>query len=195
MQPQANAPAAPKLGRAKVLINLLRDKPHERGAEIGVQQGDTSFQLLEALPDLQTLFCIDSWQWYAEYEHDRCAGDKTGGRWPDQDMLDAAFKTFMQRLHDKHLESRVVVLPMFEADAIGYVTDENLDFAFLDANHSYEYTRDAICRWKPKVRPGGLLAGHDYRNPHNPAWGVTRAVDEAFPYVDCGSDFTWWAWR
>ena len=184
-----------KLGRAKVLINLLRDKPHERGAEIGVQEGDTSFQLLEALPELDTLYCIDAWQWYSDYEHDRCLTDKTGGRWPDQGALDDAFRTFWRRMQEKQLESRMVVLPMFEADAAGYIKDASLDWCFLDANHSYEYTRDAIRRWLPKVRPGGLLAGHDYRNPHNPAWGVTRAVDEIFPYVESGSDFTWWVWK
>ena len=178
-----------------MLINLLRDKPHATGAEIGVQAGDTSFQLLRALPDLETLYCVDPWQWYPDYEHDRCASDKTGGRWPDQDLLNEAFKTFMERLHVGHFEPRVAVLPMFSVDAVCEVPDDSLDFVFHDANHSYAYTRHDIPAWLPKVRVGGLIAGHDYRNPHNPAWGVTAAVDEIFGQVETGSDFTWWTWK
>ncbi len=42
--------------------------------------------------------------------------------------------------------------------------------------------RDVLA-WRPKVRPGGLLAGHDYwPNDMCPsdAYAVSRAVDEIF---------------
>jgi len=181
-------------GRATVLLELLRPLKPRRGAEIGVQAGDTSFQLLRGLPTLETLYCVDAWRWYPDYEHDRCPTDKTGGRWPDQQLLDEARSLFFKRLFEnKEFESRVVVLGLFSADAALLVRDRSLDFVFLDANHSYEYVRDDIRRWRPKLKAGGLLAGHDYGNPHNPRWGVTRAVDEAFPGgVKTGDDFTWW---
>jgi len=162
---------------------------------VGVQAGDTSFQLLAALPELHTLYCVDAWRCYPDYEHDHCPSDKTGGEWPSDRLLEEAAATFFRRLGEEGHGGRVIVLPMYSREAASLVADESLDFVFLDANHSYEYTREDIGLWMPKVRPGGLLAGHDYGNPHNSAWGITRAVDEAFPHVETGTDFTWWVWR
>lgn len=180
-------------GRASVLIELLRERKPVVGAEIGVQSGGTSFQLLRGLPTLERLYCVDAWEWYPDYEHDRCPTDKTGGQWPSQHLLDAARDAFLAGLHKGNFESRVVVLPMMSAVAAQLVPDGSLDFAFLDANHSRKYVGEDIRIWTEKLRAGALLAGHDYLNPHNPAWGVTEAVDEAFPGgVETGDDFTWW---
>ena len=58
--------------------------------------------------------------------------------------------------------------------------DQSLDFVFLDADHDYESVKADIAAWLPKVKPGGILAGHDYMC----GWpGVDRAVAEAFNAV------------
>ena len=63
-------------------------------------------------------------------------------------------------------------------EAAGLFKDESLDAVFIDADHSYEAVKMDIENWMPKVRKGGILAGHDY----NSAWsGVVRAVNEIFP--------------
>jgi hypothetical protein len=49
------------------------------------------------------------------------------------------------------------------------------DFVFIDADHSYGHIHEDIIDWLPKVRGGGILAGHDYRGS---ATGVTKAVGE-----------------
>ena len=58
---------------------------------------------------------------------------------------------------------------------------------FLDADHSYKAVRDEIA-WAKKIGVP-LISGHDYGNPK---FGVTRAVDEAFPcgVQTCGT--VWW---
>jgi hypothetical protein len=68
---------------------------------------------------------------------------------------------------------------MSSVDAAATFKDAYLSFAFIDANHLYEGISADIKAWAPKVRPGGILAGHDYGMPDR--WpDVTRAVDEAF---------------
>lgn len=52
------------------------------------------------------------------------------------------------------------------------------DFIFIDADHSYEGVRGDIQRWWPKLKPGGVMAWHDYG--HNDFQGVEKAVDEIF---------------
>jgi predicted O-methyltransferase YrrM len=59
--------------------------------------------------------------------------------------------------------------------------DESIDFVFLDASHAYESISRDIDAWRPKVKRGGLLAGHDYVHWTNPEFGVVRAVNERFP--------------
>ena len=57
------------------------------------------------------------------------------------------------------------------------IPDDSVDFVFIDAAHDYDNVRDDILAWQPKVKKGGVMAGHDYI-PTYP--GVMRAVDEIF---------------
>ena len=54
--------------------------------------------------------------------------------------------------------------------------DESVDFVFIDADHSYEGVKKDILAWWPKVKLGGIMAGHDY-GWHEP---IQRAVREIF---------------
>jgi predicted O-methyltransferase YrrM len=72
-------------------------------------------------------------------------------------------------------DRRVVLIADFGVTAAG-MADETLDFVFCDADHSAEGTLEAIDAWWPKLRPGGLLAGHDLDYPGFP--GVRQAVEE-----------------
>jgi predicted O-methyltransferase YrrM len=40
--------------------------------------------------------------------------------------------------------------------------DDSLDFVFLDGDHRYECVKADIQAWLPKMKVGGILAGHDY---------------------------------
>ena len=72
-----------------------------------------------------------------------------------------------RRWHPIRLPS-VKASPCFE--------DGELDFVFIDGEHSYEAAKADIEAWWHKVRSGGLLMGHDYDRQRFP--GVCRAVDE-----------------
>jgi hypothetical protein len=63
--------------------------------------------------------------------------------------------------------------------AIGF-PDESFDWVYIDANHDYKSVRDDITAWYPKLRPGGILSGHDYIDGRvrGKKFGVKRAVDE-----------------
>lgn len=41
-------------------------------------------------------------------------------------------------------------------------TDESVDFVYIDANHAYDFVKDDIEYWFPKVKKGGYIMGHDY---------------------------------
>jgi GT2 family glycosyltransferase len=62
--------------------------------------------------------------------------------------------------------------------------NESVDFCFIDGDHSYESVTADLNAWWPKIRPGGMLAGHDYRG--TAAWtiGLTPAVHDFFGVTD-----------
>jgi hypothetical protein len=53
---------------------------------------------------------------------------------------------------------------------------ETFDLVFVDGDHSEEAVRADVAAVSVRLRPGGLIAFHDYRSPLDP--GVTAAVDE-----------------
>lgn len=56
--------------------------------------------------------------------------------------------------------------------------NNSIDFVFIDAAHDYDSVVADIAAWLPKVKPGGIIAGHDYN--HEP---VYRAVNDSLNHV------------
>jgi cephalosporin hydroxylase len=85
---------------------------------------------------------------------------------------------------------RIMAMPSVEAAE--RFPDGSLGFVWLDAQHDYDGVCADIRAWRPKVRRGGVLAGHDYAD-HQP--GVVRAVDELIPtFAVCGPGTDcWWS--
>jgi glycosyltransferase involved in cell wall biosynthesis len=91
-----------------------------------------------------------------------------------------------EKLYDVFLSNiepvKQVVNPirMTSVEASKLYEDNSLDFVFIDASHEYEDVKADILAWLPKVKIGGILAGHDYDTFE----GVNRAVDEIFNIND-----------
>ncbi len=160
---------------AAVLVKLLRDRPHRIGAEIGVNHGTTQIQLLEHLPDLELIYAVDPWRAYSEYDKSLAPTKQRTQETFDRDYLD-----YLRRAQP--FAARVFVMRAFSVEAAGMIPEASLDFVFIDGNHFYDYVRQDIALWTPKVRAGGFVSGHDYRatSPKGEDWGVVRAVREAF---------------
>ena len=52
------------------------------------------------------------------------------------------------------------------------------DYIYIDASHHYLQVKRDIEAWWPRVKSGGILAGHDYEGPQQITAGVKKAVDE-----------------
>ena len=120
------------------------------GAEIGVLRGNFSVSMLDYFPNL-TLYLVDNWSEYPETEV----------------IARERLKVFGDR-------ARII-----KGDSIEVASQvpNNLDFVFIDADHSYEACLKDLQVYSKKVRSGGWITGHDY--PNKP--GVKQAVEEFFP--------------
>lgn len=139
------------------------------GVEIGVLYGDTSHFLLRSFPQL-TLFGVDPYQPYNE-----------------EARSTETMMKFEMLAHHRLAEfgDPSLLLKMTSLEAAVKIPDLTLDFVFIDALHTYEAVRDDVAAWFPKLRPGGLLCGHDI------SWdGVQRAVGELAEMYNSNINYT-----
>lgn len=73
----------------------------------------------------------------------------------------------------------VEIIKSDSAGGAKMLQNASVDFVFIDAGHDEQSVRADIKAWLPKVKPGGVLAGHDYDTVSDP--GVVRAVDALLP--------------
>lgn len=69
----------------------------------------------------------------------------------------------------------IIPMRMKSVDAAQEFSDRSLSFVFLDGSHEFLDVKADIDAWLPKVKVGGILAGHDYNWP-----GVQSAVSAKF---------------
>lgn len=135
----------PNVGRDD-LPTLFKELGFKRGAEIGVERGAYSQVLCERNPGVE-LFCVDAWTAYKGYrEH------------VTQEQLDDMYEFTRKRL----APFRCRLVRAFSVDAVELFEDNTLDFVYIDANHNLMNVIQDIYIWEKKVRPGGIVAGHDY---------------------------------
>ncbi len=140
------------------------------GAEIGVKHGQFSEYLLDHWNG-RLLYSVDPWREFGrdEYHDD----DNVAQREQDRN-----FEITRNRLARFGERSRI--LRMTSEEAAREIADASLDFVYLDARHDYKSVKEDIALWYPKVKPGGVLAGHDYLEGSikGTVFGVKPAVDE-----------------
>lgn len=159
-----------------VIIEQLKNRPHARGAEIGIFRGIFARALLANLPDIQTYYCIDPWEHYDEYLEMLRQGSTEIKIPPSQ-----AYRIFLK--NTERWRDKTIILRKMSQDALVDVPDESLDWVFIDANHVYVYAREDIIQWSRKVKIGGIVSGHDFYDRGANArrdipFGVEKAVRE-----------------
>lgn len=145
------------------LIDLIQENNFKKIAEIGVHKAKTTRHILNSCADvIEEYWAIDP---YTPYEQMSA----------DWDTLYKYACSFMTRY------SQLRVMRLTSAEAAPLFPKQYFDLVFIDSDHSYGAIKEDIFLWKPLVRKGGILSGHDYRaGGEFPFWGVKVAVDEIF---------------
>ena len=140
------------IDRLRGLTNLFRELGYKVGAEIGVSKGYYS-KWIVMKTKCEKLYCIDPWLAYDRYV-ESCIPD-------GQKVWNERLETAKHRLGrwDGNIVEFVKKTSM---DAVNDFMDNSLDFVFIDGNHTFEYVINDIAEWEKKVKPGGIIAGHDY---------------------------------
>jgi Methyltransferase domain len=113
--------------------------------------------------------CVDTWLGSVEHHE--------GGPWRDQDVVEGKlFERFMENMRPIQGLGLLNPMRMTSLEAAAIYADNSLDAVFIDASHEYEDVKADIMAWFPKIKIGGILAGHDITCPT-----VKQAVEELLP--------------
>jgi len=134
--------------------------------EIGSWKGKSSAYMAVEIANYNKnidFYCVDTWEGSIEHKNNT--------------EISMLYDIFLNNM--KSIESYYTPLKMKSLDAVSKFEDSSLDFVFIDGSHEYEDVKDDIKAWLPKVKPGGILAGHDYYI-EGTDWfpGVKKAVNE-----------------
>ena len=147
-----------------------------RVAEIGCYAGESTFWLAMRGG---SIVCVDRWRDYVEDNGE--AGTTTID---DMSTVESLFDHLAAQVGDRLTKIKadsLTAAEMFE--------DQSFDCVYLDAGHEYADIYHDIQAWRPKVKSGGLLAGHDYADDRP---GVKRAVSDLLDGPDrVFPDGTW----
>jgi len=115
------------------------------------------------------LFCVDTW----------AGDDSLKAQVAEMGGPDEVFATFLRNM--RPLVGRVMPIHMSSVEAAAQFDNESIAAVFIDADHTYDAVMEDLQSWFPKVRPGGMIFGHDYVPTHPVSRvNVVAAVDEFF---------------
>lgn len=114
--------------------------------EIGTQRGSNARSICNNL-NVKKIYCVDP---YAKYSEFRQGKEYTFDFRPMLKIARSRLKKYPVEFIIKESSKAVKDIP------------DNIDFIYIDGNHDYSYCLNDIDMYYEKLRPGGVLAGHDF---------------------------------
>lgn len=137
------------------------------GCEIGVCHGFTTEYFLKNISTISKIYAVDSYPTFVDWDGTRVTQER-------QEETKIRCIRRLSQFGDR--------VSFFFEDSTKFaqtLKDESLDFIFIDGDHSYEATlKDCQLYW-PKIKTGGMFAGHDINLP-----SVYRAVSDFFLTIE-----------
>ena len=125
-------------------------------AEVGVQMGEYSKVLLGNWKG-EKLYLVDAWRQFGAKQFGAGREDF------DNPNPDGQLRHFSETFKNTYFYyERAVIIKELSVDAAKIFQDEFFDFVYIDAAHDVDNVLKDLKAWYPKVKKGGVFAGHDY---------------------------------
>lgn len=144
--------------------------------EVGSWRGRSTVAICEALQKKSgaSLVAVDTFEGDPHIEQLEASKDL---------QQDGVYKAFCANTAAYPFRS---IMRTTSLEAVNRFQDGTLDWVFINAFHEYSAVLADIEAWYPKLKPGGLLSGHDYGY-----LGINRALRLVFAHV-CAWDTIWY---
>ena len=110
-------------------------------AELGVNKGEFSEKIL-SICQPQKLHLVDIW----------------GSERYNQDIRKSVEKKFEKEISAGKVEINLGL----SSDVVEKFSDNYFDWIYVDTDHTYQTTKAELEKYQSKIKPGGIIAGHDY---------------------------------
>ena len=151
------------------MVNHFTDNSHF--VEIGSWKGrSASYMAVEIFNSRKNIKfdCVDTWCGSVEHL------DPNSVHFHQELITDKDWLYYQFLQNTRPVCDIITPIRMTSLDAVSLYENRSLDFIFIDASHEYEDVKKDIIAWYPKLKLGGIIAGHDYTSYD----GVKQAVDE-----------------
>ena len=119
-----------------------------KGVEIGCFKGEFSKVIVSKWSG--TLYMVDPWR-------------PLGSEYIDSSNHKNHSEAYSETMGNiGGYEDRAIMVRALSEQAVDLFEDNSLDFIYIDGNHAYDFVKQDIELWYPKVKKGGLISGHDY---------------------------------
>jgi hypothetical protein len=135
--------------RIEFIKEIVSKFPNGKGIEVGTFKGELSKEILNMWNG--TLYMLDVW---------RPLGNEYIDASNHANFEHGVYREAMNNING--FEDRAIMIRSSSAIGSDIFPDESLDFVYIDANHAYDFVKEDIAKWYPKVKPGGWLCGHDH---------------------------------
>jgi hypothetical protein len=132
---------------------ISRNNKNLVGVEIGTAEGGNAKNMLDFL-SIKKLYLVDPWLPYDGY------------------VTDKTYSKAKKTLSD--YSDKLEYIQKTSEEAVNFVPND-IDFIYIDGNHSYDFVKKDIELYYPKVKKGGIIGGHDFCADY---LGVCTAVIE-----------------
>jgi len=137
--------------RVELWAHFIEATGVRRMAEIGVYRGDFAAEVLRRCNQLTAYYMIDPWRhlkdWNKPTNHD-----------------DRVLEEFFQETRTKtdFAAAKRIILRGKTTEVIDEIPDGELDFAYIDGDHTLRGIAIDLIRLYPKVRTSGFIGGDDF---------------------------------
>uniref|UniRef100_A0A6M3IQB5 Putative methyltransferase n=1 Tax=viral metagenome TaxID=1070528 RepID=A0A6M3IQB5_9ZZZZ len=127
------------------LPEFFKQMGYEVGAEIGAYKGAFTEKFCK---EGFRMFAIDPWVSY----------DGAGRTQQRQERQDFLYEHTKRTLAPYDC----TIIRKTSMDALSDFKDGSLDFVYIDGDHEFSHIAADLVEWSKKVKPGGIVSGHDY---------------------------------
>jgi hypothetical protein len=137
--------------RVDAWVEFIRGVQVERMAEIGVYHGDFAATMLQRCAQVRRYYMVDPWRHLEDW-------NKPANQ--EDEVFEEFFRVAKQRTD--FADDRRIILRGKTTEVIDEIADGELDFAYIDGDHTLKGIAIDMIRVYTKVRPGGFLGGDDF---------------------------------
>lgn len=133
------------------LGTILENEGFTRGLELGVQKGLYAKTILSKWPSCTEYHLVDLWGVQENYEDVANV---------NQEAQDKNYESTLETL--KEWKDKLHVCRNYTTTCVNNFEDGYFDYIYVDARHDFKGVWEDLIHYWPKLRVGGIMAGHDY---------------------------------